>query len=314
MFHIAHILVPYDFSPFSKQALISALHLGRLKKADIHLVHIELIHGAPLMDSSTAEPSIGWFRKRVEEENEDIWPLFEDATIHYRLGRDVAPGPSILHYANENEIDLIIIGTHGRRGVRRMFLGSVAEEIVRHATCPVITVHKDESIQLDQLKRILVPIDFSKHSEQALAHAIELASISGAVLDLIHVVHLPSYPTLNDVGIFSLYQYQPGLEEKALKHLALLWERFADSNIEVTFNVFDGQPGDEIVRFALEHKSDLIVMGTHGLTGLSHFLLGSIAAKTIRKAPCPMFIVKSFGKFLIDARPEMESEEAATQT
>lgn len=316
MLDITKILVPYDFSSFSRQALLTALEIAKQMRAEVYIVHVEVLHGAPLIALVSETERTNELQKRIENDNIEIGQTYSDVVLHYVMGRDVTPGAAVLHFAETNDIDLIVLGTHGRRGVRRIVLGSVAEEIVRHAACPVITIRGTNTsrIKLDEIKRLLVPVDFSQHSEMALAHAKEFAALSGAIIDILHVIRLPSYPTLNDTGLFSIYDYHPNIEQRALEHMQSMYEQTSGPEVNVNFHVRHGLEANEIILFAKANDSDLIVMGTHGLTGMSHFLLGSIASKTIRRAPCPMLTVKSFGKFLVNPTTSAERTEAQEKT
>ena len=292
---VSKILVPYDFSPLSQKALGSALLLARLVKAELHVVHVEVIHGVPITESPMAPAPAEALRARIEQDNTYINDLYKDVVIYYAVGRGVAPGPIIIDYQQSHQIDLIIIGTHGRHGLKRVFLGSVAEEIVRYATCEVLTITggKSSFLEFDRLERILVPIDFSGHSAQALSLAREVAALSEAKLNLVHVVHFPSISTVTDAAVFSIVDYDADVETKAFEHLRAFYARVVGENEAVIYTVMQGPPADEIARHAAASNCDLIVIGTHGLTGLDRFLMGSVASKIIRRADCPVLVVHS---------------------
>ncbi len=308
MLSLTKILVPYDFSVFSKMALRQAARLARLYEASLHVLHVEALHEIPVLDQATGAERAEQLRKRIEGEHaegeySDESSLLKGLVVHYAVSYDFSPGPSILQYAGQYDVDLIVVGTHGRRGIGRVFLGSVAEEIVRLAHCPVMTVRENETsdIHFESLERILVPIDFSVHSEDALRYANEIAKQSGAQLDLLHVVPVSAYPSMNDTGAFAMYAEQPGdVESKALEHLEKLYKRIIGAAGNVRFHIMHGTGAHEIIEQAIEMKSNLIVIGTHGLTGIERFMLGSVTAKTLRRSPCPVFVVKSFGKSLLE--------------
>lgn len=304
MLSLTKILVPYDFSVFSQMALRQAARLARLYDAALHVLHVEALHEIPVLDQATGAERAEQLRRRIAGEHSDEPDLLRDIVVHYAVSYDFSPGPSILQYASQYDVDLIVAGTHGRRGIGRVFLGSVAEEIVRLADCPVMTVRENESsdIHFESLERILVPIDFSVHSEDALRYAHEIARESGAQLDLLHVVPVNAYPSMNDTGAFAMYAEQPGdVEGKAMEHLEKLYSRIIGAAGNVRFHILHGTGAHEIVEQAIEMKSNLIVIGTHGLTGIERFMLGSVTAKTLRRAPCPVFVVKSFGKSLLES-------------
>ena len=293
---VRKILVPYDFSPLSQKALGSALLLTQLVNAELHVVHVEVLHGLPITESSMVPAAPAeTLRKRIEEDNAYINDLYKDVVIFYAVGRGIAAGPIILEYLKLHQMDLVVMGTHGRHGLLRMFLGSVAEEIVRNAPCNVLTIPGDATsfLEFDKLKRILVPIDFSEHSAQALLYARKVTTLSAAQLDLVHVLHFPSFTTVSDAGVFSIADFDTDLEVKAVEHLKEFYAQVIGDAALVSFSSLEGPAADEIVSHAAETKCDLIVIGTHGLTGIDRFLLGSVASKTIRRAPCPVLVICS---------------------
>jgi nucleotide-binding universal stress UspA family protein len=147
---------------------------------------------------------------------------------------------------------------------------------------------------MTQLKRILVPTDFSDHSEHAAAYALELAKRYEA--DEIHCVHVSDIPA--DLMATSAY-YMTGPSEQFVEQVRAesrkSLEAFAQKNfpgVPVQAVFLEGRPFAEIVRYASENQVDLIVISTHGRSGLKHALFGSVAEKVIRKAPCPVLVVK----------------------
>ncbi len=299
MLDISKILVPYDFSPFSRNALQSALNLARQVQAVVHVIHVELLHGLPIQDASTAPTQAEVLRTRVEEGNPFIKETYSDIILHYAVGRGIAAGPIILDYINAYGVDFVIMGTHGRTGLKRLFLGSIAEEIVRHAPCPVLTVPGESNVgglAFDKLDKILVPTDFSEFSAQALRYAEEMAELSDAKLDLAHAIHFPSYATLTDAGVFSYFDVDSGVEQRAFEHLKEFYAKVIRGVSQAIFTILQGPAPDEIVRHAQETNCDLIVIGSHGLSGVDRFLLGSVASKTIRRAPCPVLVLRSIVK------------------
>ena len=142
------------------------------------------------------------------------------------------------------------------------------------------------------LKTILVPSDFSECSESALRYGLELARRFDARVHLLHVVQDPiSQPWAADGFSIPLFEVVEKWQTDATERLARSVPQ-ADAD-RVTIEATVAWPYAEILRYALEHQVDLIVMGTHGRGGVSHFLLGSIAEKVVRRAPCPVLTVRS---------------------
>jgi nucleotide-binding universal stress UspA family protein len=145
-----------------------------------------------------------------------------------------------------------------------------------------------------ELKRILVPTDFSEHSEHAAAYAVELARQYGS--NEIHCIHVSDIPA--DLLATSAY-YMTGPSEQFVEQVrdegrkgldAFVKKNFKDVPVKAVF--LEGRPFVEIIRYARENEIDLIVISTHGRSGLKHALFGNVAEKVVRKAPCPVLVVK----------------------
>ena len=142
------------------------------------------------------------------------------------------------------------------------------------------------------IRTILVPHDFSLHSRAAFARAEQLARLSGASIHLLHVLHAPLLHAVTPAGPFHLALPNVVIEGARLEAEGLLREIASRSRCEVKVHVSEGLPTDVICDFAEDLAADLIVMGTHGREGLSHFLLGSVAERIQRRAPCSVLTVR----------------------
>lgn len=142
-----------------------------------------------------------------------------------------------------------------------------------------------------QIQRILVPFDFSELAERGVAYARKLAGIFEASVAVLHVVEEPAFPSFYKLGAMRIYGMVPDAEKLAWRALE---KRYGASGKDprLAYHVARGAADAEIVRFADEHESDLVVMSSHGLTGLQHALLGSVAEKVVRLARCPVLVVK----------------------
>lgn len=306
MLTLKKILVPYDFSSCAAQALRRAYRLAERAGAELHLLFVVQLHGEAYGLTSFPPGYTEEMLERMKELVRQHAGGEPPVPTEYRVVRDVAAGPPILKYAESHEIDLIIMGTHGRRGLRRFLMGSVAEEVMRLSNCPVLTMREREA-EPEAARSILVPIDFSDHSLEALRYASYLAEMEGARLDLVHVIEEAMHPAFYNTGVLSVYDVQPDLDAVAQLHLRRLYREADGPACEVRFEAIPGHPAREIVRYAEEHDSDLIVMATHGLAGLEYFFIGSVAEHVVRTAPCPVFTVKAFGKSLLPQAVEQEA-------
>ena len=148
-----------------------------------------------------------------------------------------------------------------------------------------------------QLKRILVPTDFSESSERALKYAVRLGRPYKAEVVVLHVFHLKEYLGLlsqrEDVDSATANQVLEASKVGAIEKLEDLVRRVSDKEVVVLPTLLIGVPFEEIVRYAGEHEADLIVMPTHGRTGLAHFLLGSTTERVISHSACPVLVIRT---------------------
>lgn len=322
MLQIANILVAHDFSPFSDRALCYAVDLARQTGSALHLVHAQVFLDDPL--GSARPDRSARHENRIRErllrdvDGTSLPEKYPRIEMYVHAARDMAAAPVILNYAAEHDIDLIVMGTRGRRGVQRALLGSVAEEVVRRADRPVLTVHTEgEDVQavMPPIERILVPVDFSDHAREALRHAHAVAALYDAGLDLLHVTEPHLHPAFYGDGLDATYDLAK--ERKAEEELHAFFEKVTPpvdpdgnplSRSAMEAHVAAGRPAAEIIRFAEERGNDLVVMSTHGLTGLKRFVMGSVAEKVVRHVSVPVFTVKAFGKPLVESSVEEADE------
>lgn len=315
MLQLRNILIARDFSTVSDQALRYAVDLARRTGAALHLLYAQVLHEDPFgpaaRDRSGSPEDRIRHRLRQDADGTLFSEKYPELEVREGVERDIAAAPAILNYAADRDVDLIVMGTHGRRGVRRLLLGSVAEEVVRRADQPVLTVRQREDQTAAELaiERILVPIDFSEHARKALRYASEMAELYGAKIDLLHVIEEKLHPAFYVGGVQSIYDIEPNIEEKVRERLDALHDEIAAGRPGVGVHVASGRAAREITQFAEEQGSDLVVMSTHGLTGAERFLLGSVAEKVVRHVPVPVFTVKAFGKSLVE--PAAEARETA---
>lgn len=294
---VQDILVAQDFSVCSQNAVLYGVYLAKRLDARLHQVHVNELHpnlsGRPDEFRTTQEDEL---LRRLEEiargdlaDGRAFNPYgleVESEVLH-----EVSAGPAVVGYLEDREIDLAVVGTHGRRGVRRMLLGSVAEEIVQRASCPVLTVGKEALPWATD--RVLQPIDFSVHAREALAYGKQLAELYEAEVDLLHVIEESLHPAFYTGGVGSIYDAHPHIEERAREQLESMWAEVEGPDVGYEVHVRAGRAAEEINECAREQDDDLIVMATHGRTGLDKFFLGSVTNKVIRTAPAPVFTVRT---------------------
>lgn len=305
MMKLKRILFPTDFSRCADQALVHAVYLAEKYQAALHLLHVVTLFedqpGVLSDELSETETLVKMLEDKAEIELQNVANTHgsDDMEIVTNQKRAISAAPAILEYASKNGIDLIVMGTHGRRGIGHLLLGSAAEEVVRLAECPVFTIRESEEVKPIKLfEKILVPIDFSDHSKKALAYAKEIANSYDANLQLLHVIEDTIHPAFSLSGKSSIFELVPGIEEDCRRRIdkLILDCKIQKENTEII--VKGGQAAHEIIKFAKDNSSDLVVIATHGLSGIEHLLLGSVTEKVVRMAHCPVFTVNSFGKDL----------------
>lgn len=296
MLTIEKVLFPTDISDSSLRAFPFAVHLAILHGADLHLFYAHMLHSLAAIDADTPYPGEEEARRTLEESAAGVsW-----SRVVHIVSRAIHAGPAILDYASEYDVDLIVMGSHGRRGFRRLLLGSVTEEVVRLARCPVLVIRDDPAFTTPtEIDRVVVPIDFSHYASSAAEYGRELASTLDADLELLHVVEpLPyvdselSFPHLTDeaeVRSFAEDHLARLADEMALKHPACV-------------RVVSGHAADAIVTEAGLTAGTIIVMPSHGYRGFERVLLGSVTERVLRRAPCPVLVLRADGK---DLRPDI---------
>lgn len=208
------------------------------------------------------------------------------------------PSEEVLAAASAEGTDLIVVGTVGKTGVAHVLLGSTAERIIRNAPCPVLAVRTERSrpeqssgtLPPVKLGRLLVPVDFSDCSLDALEYAVIVAQRAKASLTLLHVMEPVSY------GLdFTLPHpdKRERMREAITSRLDGLVSALASTQVTADYLLRGGLPNDSILEAARTGSADLIVMGTHGRRGLSHVFYGSVAESVLRQAHCPVLTVRS---------------------
>ena len=296
---IQKILAPTDFSSQSLAGVRHAMKL-RLKFAS-SLVLLHVIEPTPPlggMESVVLAQSDSEVVARARRELAKL--AQQEAGDDKRVTHLVRMGKSfheITTEAGENQAQLIVIATHGYTGVRHMLLGSTAERVVRHASCPVLTVpartppKRTGKASPLSIKRILVPIDFSEISKDALPWAVFLAAQFKAEIVLLHIEE--KFPIDHLLGRELLSQTMVPLIKQAgagLQRLAGELRKTTRANISAVTRV--GKPFQGICHAAETLGADMIVLTPHGHTGLKHAWLGSTAERVVRHAHCPVLVVR----------------------
>ncbi len=293
---IQTVLIPTDGSDRSTAAARRGFDLAAALDASVHVISVadsSLATGAGYGGDS---PSI---RKRLRETaTERATSLRDEATQRgieaTAVTREGIPAKEIVTYSDDEEIDAIIIGTAGRGGVARTVIGSVADNVVRTASIPVITITpaSTRAERTGDVNAILLPTDGSEAATAVAALGVELAVQLNASVHFLSVIdHRRSSALSRILGTRSTAE-DDELRERAVDHLEALASDARDRGLEAHVRVKDGDPAEEIVQYADSEALDLIALGTEGLGGFERFLVGSVATAVIRTAPVPVLTTR----------------------
>ncbi|PEN15218.1 hypothetical protein CRI94_02755 [Longibacter salinarum] len=297
MFKIDAILHPTDFSEESHHAFEYAYDLAEQWGAELHLLHVapslgdDPVRGA--FDASLDEEEFyRTIRDEVDQKMQSLIDTVEqsDVPVHRIHSRGIAPADVISEYAEHEGMDIVVMGTEGRRGVSRLLLGSVTAEVVRKAPCAVLTVQEDANIPSD-VKRVLTPVDLSEFSRPLLRAAREVTATFNASMDVLTVVEPLPFP-VPLVGAVTLHDLMPDPIEQSRKQLDRLVQTTEGLPVSIETHVKEGHAAMMIIDTAGELDSDLILMASHGRTGLERIMLGSVTARVVRQATCPVCVLK----------------------
>jgi nucleotide-binding universal stress UspA family protein len=303
------ILVPLDGSDVAECVLPYVESVATWKKpTEVTFLYVTQPLDVPLADKQ--------FKTRIESEAKSgarsyLDKLMEKISIKENVKHVVRVGKSaetIIDYAEEHKMKLIIMATHGRSGISRWTRGSVADKVLHNATIPVWLIKanaaKKTFLEKGQKIKIMVTLDGSKLAEESLESVKELSrqyGVENVELTLFRVSELFSppyiYPPEMPISIEEYLEYEKKrTSEICNSYLENIKKELAGEGLNVKIAIEEGIPADVIIDHAKKQSIDLIVMSTHGRTGFSHWAFGSIAEKVLKGAPCPVFLVRSSSK------------------
>ncbi len=297
------ILVPLDGSTFGEHALPLALTIARRSGATVQLAHVHVpselmyaIGGIPIVDDTLDAPSRESERAYLEGLTQRLasaWDLSITSAV-----LDGPAAAALNEHAVQHGVGLVVMSTHGRGPVSRFWLGSVADTLVRQAPMPVLLARpqQDSKELLDltherAFKHMLIPLDGSRLAEDALQHAMALGTLVQAeytLLQAIDPIIMDYAPVARSAGLDEDLIEQWRVEAEA--YLDQIAGRLRAQSLTVHTAVVLAPPAVAILEHARQHAVDLIAMATHGRTGVSRMLLGSVADKVVRGATAPVLL------------------------
>jgi nucleotide-binding universal stress UspA family protein len=284
------ILVATDFSEQAAKAFDAALALAVRSKAELHVIHA-LEVALPLFEPYAVVIPADWVgeaRRLAQEKLAKVLEAVEKkgltGTTH--LG-DVPAAHAVTECARKLGADLVVVGTHGHTGLKHVLLGSVAERTVEYAPCSVWTV-KGARPALE-LRTVVVGTDLSPGGGEAVATAAAWARDAGAKLHVVHALQLPM-PLVAPYEVAIPEGVIEGARREAQRQLDQLAKSL--SGVQVSTELATTPAHAALVDAAERLSAELIVTGSRGHTGLKHALLGSVAERTLRYAPCSVLTVR----------------------
>jgi nucleotide-binding universal stress UspA family protein len=281
------VVVPLDGSPFAEQALPLAHSIARGAGASVHFVQVHGLYALkepasswgpydPAMDALLKQEELAYLDS-VARRLAEVHPLPTTSTVMSGM-----PADGILAHAKDSSADLIVMTSHGRGPVSRAFLGSVADELIRRVSVPVLVVRPGEATagHLGQpvVRDILVAVDLSSLSDQILQPALALARSTGATVTLLHVIEPTWHHTSGATPV------------QAEEYIEALAKRLKDQGLNVkTRLIRDDHAATTILRESI-NGYDLIALTTRGRGGLKRLLLGSVADKVVRGTSVPVLV------------------------
>lgn len=283
------ILLSTDGSEFSEGAVREAIRLA--KKCSSALTALSVIETNSELEAiapQVTEKAEKAARANLEAVQARAKKEGVDCAIVIHAGEDSYE--YIVDEATKSNSTMIVMGRRGRSGLKRLMMGSVTTRVIGHAPCNVLVVPKAAQLEF---RNILVATDGSKHSAAAASEAIGLAKQNNSALTVISVV--PS-ELVTPVDIDFTVNQREFIAEKEMqeaeKNAKVVKEAAEKEGVFVKAFVLSGKPADAIIETAKEKRADLIVLGSHGRTGLEKLLMGSVAERVIVLAACPVLVVK----------------------
>jgi nucleotide-binding universal stress UspA family protein len=294
---IEKVLLAYDGSNESEEALAYAVFLSKKFGSEITGVYVSMIDTMPMyLNYPYAESSIFFSLMEQTEKNRkaklsSIESVLAKQGISFK-GRVLRgePGREIVDLAHADKTDLIVIGKRGHGLIDRLLIGSTALKVLRESDIPVLAVKKREEKDTVQIKKLLVPVDISEKTDSALNYAIRLGEELNATISVVFVVKLESYDF--EIPYKLLENLIPFASSELAKQVEEIKLNLGVKS-EIKTEVIQGLNTPlSIVNYASSNDIDLIILNTHGRKGIKRLILGSVAEKVIQESHCSVLALK----------------------
>jgi len=298
---IGHILVPLDGSQTAERALRHGALLARTLDADLTLARVPEPTVVPVMSGAVWVTEEVGSQRALEEAERYLASVAERPELNGVRVATVTPGhpvaTGLLQTVEQHGVDLVVITTHGYAGFKRWVFGSVADKLIGSASVPVYVVREDNDTAPapPALQTVLVPLDGSTLAETALDSAAFLAHRAGARVLLVQVPTVPGFVTSIPETAGWIPRFLREQATEAAGYLAGKARALADAGLQVDSHVevvTAGGVADGILTSARRHDADVIVMSTHGRSGIGRWVFGSVADQVLRNADRPVWLVR----------------------
>ncbi|HYG76553.1 MAG TPA: universal stress protein [Planctomycetota bacterium] len=297
------ILVTTDLSAGSLAALPVAVLLARSEQARVELLYVE---DPPPIGADTPSDIEGFLKNRTQREREFqqiVMRLKNEDTLevvpHFKEGPVLE---TILSVIDAVQPGFVVMATHGRSGISRLLLGSVTEQVLRLSPCPVLCVKQGQ--QAFGPGPILCCTDLSSHAAEAMPFAAALAHERKAPLHLVMVLEDQLHMSSEGKPLAWMVEEHRRMERHLHRTAAQVKSRHA---LETTVRLRHGKPAAEICAETAEINAAIIVMASHGRTGMRRLLMGSVTEEVVRRSACPVLVVRSRVQDAVSASPSTQA-------
>ena len=284
-----NIVIAYDDSEFSKAALLESSRWIKRHGGKAVLVHSVFFDEEEfVIDPAQREKRFALGKKACYQMQENV---SADVGLNGNLEAFICEGEPhdvLVDVAAARHADLIAIGTHGRKGLKKLFLGSVTARVIVSSPCDVLVIKKSCEKCTGIYESILLSFDGSDFSKKALEQACALSKIDGSEITVVYVI--PRYEEM--IEFFSTSIIKENLRHDAEKIVEKARDIAGNHDVKINTAIEEGDEAEKIIETADRLKNDLIIRGSHGWTGINRAIMGSVSERVIINAPCPVLVVK----------------------
>jgi len=292
------ILVAVDGSPASLHALTESCRLARAEHGSITVLSVMPPHDGELRLVGVRNLA-ALMQAPVDKALADATRIAEAERISVRtVAGQGEPYEEIVTLAEEEQYDVIVLGVKGHNVSETVLMGSVTARVIGHADTNVLVIPRESSLMW---QRILVPVDGSVWSKAAANIAFQLVQSYGSQVDLVSVADVPSH--LYGVSVSAANE----MIDLARRHLDQITHEAKSRDIEANYYLREGDPAKILIELVRKQAVDLIIMGSHGRTGLTRLLMGSVTERVIHDSPCPVLVIRSTLSLAAAEKPVRQS-------